>query len=327
MTPRLSSRCALWAISSALLAEAAIADQFHLLLFDTTGSMTASTTSPFGGTRFEVAKNYAKDIDLAFLPPGAATDIAVAHFNTSVGFSVVLPSTPLTVAGRVAIEAAIDGIPAPSGATNLADAMCQAVSLIELLASTGAESYLWVYTDGDENASSGGWSSASICFPCAPLWAGSPWPDGCSPDPASCPGPFASCSAVQTCIACEISDPAGRGIIMPRYFGSEIESVIDAEPEWMEGEWVTRGAAPDKEFMKSLARGTGGIYKGVGDNFCPGDTNGDGLTDLTDIATVLSAYGTSLGDRNFRAAADLVQDNQIDLDDLAFLLSHYGCPS
>lgn len=325
MFNRFSARCLFALIGVAPLAGVAQADQFHLLLFDTTGSMGTSTISPFGATRFDVAKNYAKLIDLAFLPPGSTTRIAVAHFNTSVGLSVVLGSTPLTVAGRLAINNAIDMLPAPGGATNLADAMCESVSLIELLASGGDEAYLWVYTDGDENSSSGGWPSTNICFPCASLWSGSSWPDGCSPNPASCPGPFASCSPVQTCIACEITDPAGRGIVTPRYFGSEIESVTPAEPEWMNGEWVTRGVDADKEFLRAIAGGTGGFFKSVADNFCPGDTNGDGATDLIDIAIMLSAYGTSRGDRTFNSSADLVQDNQIDIDDLAFLLAHYGC--
>ena len=58
---------------------------------------------------------------------------------------------------------------------------------------------------------------------------------------------------------------------------------------------------------------------------CPGDVDGDGDTDLTDLALLLSAYGSVPGDPNWDAAADFDNDNDVDLTDLAFLLSGYGC--
>jgi hypothetical protein len=58
---------------------------------------------------------------------------------------------------------------------------------------------------------------------------------------------------------------------------------------------------------------------------CPGDVDGDGDTDLSDLATLLSAYGSVPGDPNWNPACDFDADSDVDLTDLAFLLSDYGC--
>ena len=58
---------------------------------------------------------------------------------------------------------------------------------------------------------------------------------------------------------------------------------------------------------------------------CTGDVDGDGDTDLSDLAELLAAYGTSSGDPDYNADADFDEDGEIDLSDLAFLLSDYGC--
>ncbi|MFQ5805117.1 MAG: dockerin type I domain-containing protein [Phycisphaerae bacterium] len=58
---------------------------------------------------------------------------------------------------------------------------------------------------------------------------------------------------------------------------------------------------------------------------CPGDVDGDGDTDLTDLALLLAAYGSVPGDPNWNPAADFDEDGDVDLSDLAFLLSDYGC--
>ncbi|MFQ5805572.1 MAG: hypothetical protein ACE5I3_03870 [Phycisphaerae bacterium] len=58
---------------------------------------------------------------------------------------------------------------------------------------------------------------------------------------------------------------------------------------------------------------------------CPGDVDGDGDTDLSDLAALLAAYGTSIGDPNYNPNADFDQDGDVDLSDLASLLSDYGC--
>jgi hypothetical protein len=58
---------------------------------------------------------------------------------------------------------------------------------------------------------------------------------------------------------------------------------------------------------------------------CPGDVDGDGDTDLSDLAALLSAYGSVPGDPNWNAACDFDADDDVDLGDLAYLLSDYGC--
>jgi hypothetical protein len=52
---------------------------------------------------------------------------------------------------------------------------------------------------------------------------------------------------------------------------------------------------------------------------CPGDVDGDGDTDLADLAALLAVYG------GYDPAADFDGDGDVDLTDLAFLLSDYGC--
>jgi hypothetical protein len=58
---------------------------------------------------------------------------------------------------------------------------------------------------------------------------------------------------------------------------------------------------------------------------CLGDVDGDGDTDLSDLAALLSAYGSQEGDPSYNANADFDDDGDVDLTDLAFLLSDYGC--
>jgi len=56
----------------------------------------------------------------------------------------------------------------------------------------------------------------------------------------------------------------------------------------------------------------------------PGDLDGDGDVDLSDLAALLAVYGTCTGDPGFDAAADLDGSGCVDLADLATLLAHYG---
>jgi hypothetical protein len=56
----------------------------------------------------------------------------------------------------------------------------------------------------------------------------------------------------------------------------------------------------------------------------PGDVDGDGDVDLTDLARLLAAYGSCVGDPDYDPAADIDGSGCVDLTDLAFLLAHYG---
>jgi len=56
----------------------------------------------------------------------------------------------------------------------------------------------------------------------------------------------------------------------------------------------------------------------------PGDVDGDGDVDLSDLAALLAAYGSNTGDPNYNPDADLDDDGDVDLADLAMLLANYG---
>ncbi len=58
---------------------------------------------------------------------------------------------------------------------------------------------------------------------------------------------------------------------------------------------------------------------------CATDVDDDGDTDLSDLATLLAAYGTTTGDPQYNAHADFDGDGDVDLSDLAVLLAGYGC--
>ena len=71
----------------------------------------------------------------------------------------------------------------------------------------------------------------------------------------------------------------------------------------------------------------GGFWAGAAeDEFCYGDLDGDNDIDLADLAQLLSNYGTPSG--AVYEDGDLDADGDVDLADLAGLLSVYGttCP-
>ena len=73
----------------------------------------------------------------------------------------------------------------------------------------------------------------------------------------------------------------------------------------------------------------GGLWPGVAggdDEPCPGDLDGDGDVDLSDLAQLLAHYGTTSGAQY--EDGDLDGDGDVDLSDLAALLANYGtaCP-
>ena len=56
----------------------------------------------------------------------------------------------------------------------------------------------------------------------------------------------------------------------------------------------------------------------------PGDINGDGKVNLTDLVIFAKAYGSKPGDPNWNPAADILGHGEVDLADLVLLAEHYG---
>nr|NIO37651.1 PKD domain-containing protein [Candidatus Bathyarchaeota archaeon] len=59
------------------------------------------------------------------------------------------------------------------------------------------------------------------------------------------------------------------------------------------------------------------------------DLNGDGKTDMRDIAIVAKAFGTQPGDENWNPDADITgpegePDGKVDMRDIALVASHFG---
>jgi len=58
---------------------------------------------------------------------------------------------------------------------------------------------------------------------------------------------------------------------------------------------------------------------------CPGDIDGDGDTDHSDLGELLSAWCSLEGDPNWNANADLDGDGHVGHGDLGILLADWGC--
>lgn len=68
--------------------------------------------------------------------------------------------------------------------------------------------------------------------------------------------------------------------------------------------------------------GGAGVWQLIGDQ--PGDVDGDGDVDVSDLGALLAAFQTCQGDPAFDARADFNSDGCVDLTDLGTLLAHYG---
>ena len=85
-------------------------------------------------------------------------------------------------------------------------------------------------------------------------------------------------------------------------------------------------AAPNADFVAVAGGDCHSLGLKGGAPACPGDLDGDGDVDLSDLAQLLSNYGMTSG--AVYEDGDLNGDGDVDLSDLAELLSHYGttCP-
>jgi hypothetical protein len=104
------------------------------------------------------------------------------------------------------------------------------------------------------------------------------------------------------------------------YYYSTVSTPEDPYPDggywWtnnMGDTWITGGASDFGFYVETAAAA------------CAGDVDGDGDTDLNDLAALLAAYGSSIGDPGYNPNADFDGDGDVDLSDLAFLLTDYGC--
>lgn len=56
----------------------------------------------------------------------------------------------------------------------------------------------------------------------------------------------------------------------------------------------------------------------------PGDVDGDGDVDVTDLGLLLPAFGTCTGDPGFNPQADLNDDGCVGVTDLGLVLGNFG---
>jgi hypothetical protein len=70
---------------------------------------------------------------------------------------------------------------------------------------------------------------------------------------------------------------------------------------------------------------TGGFWVIPVGPYCPGDVDGDGDTDHSDLGALLSAWCSVAGDPNWDPNADLDGDGHVGHGDLGILLADWGC--
>lgn len=68
----------------------------------------------------------------------------------------------------------------------------------------------------------------------------------------------------------------------------------------------------------------GAILMSPMDPTIPGDVDGDGDVDLSDLAALLGSFGSCAGDANFNPSADFDGNGCVELSDLAVLLAAFG---
>jgi len=110
-------------------------------------------------------------------------------------------------------------------------------------------------------------------------------------------------------------------------------STTHAPPDWYMSGGAAGNPAPTAFRLYAGSRIYGNTVAwdnlSISSSECIGDLNGDGVTDLSDLAEMLGTYGKCPGDAGYNPVANLIEneppDGCIDLSDLAELLGDYGC--
>jgi hypothetical protein len=104
------------------------------------------------------------------------------------------------------------------------------------------------------------------------------------------------------------------------YAGDRLEVYFDPAYTVTQGGIIFGTGSQDPGCSGDLQSGVGG------NNPCPGDINGDGLIDLTDLGMFLAAFGMPIDQPGYNPGADFDGDGDVDLNDLTEFLSRYGMP-
>ncbi len=101
-----------------------------------------------------------------------------------------------------------------------------------------------------------------------------------------------------------------------------------SDPNFIVAHHVGTGGSPAIADGTVYSFGLDGLFAFDPSPACLADLDGDGTVSLSDLATLLGAYGSTPGDADFDSDADLNRDGVVDLSDLAALLGTYGaeCP-
>lgn len=125
---------------------------------------------------------------------------------------------------------------------------------------------------------------------------------------------------------------AGAGYVFRRIDGTWIQSAKLLAPDGAANHYfgLSASLSGDTALLASPydddnGGGSGSAYVfGALTPAFPGDVDRDGDVDITDLALLLSAFGTCDGDADFNAAADFDASRCVNLGDLAVLLSNFG---
>jgi len=271
-----------------------------MITIDRTGSM--ALTNLQDQTRLERARAMAhQDIDKLLDPndpnyPGLYR-IAILYFNA--GSGLVL-AQDFTSDGNI-LHAAVEAIPAPRHDTPLAAAMCE--SHCRLPHFPGCVNYMFIYTDGFENASQN-FDMCSLCDPCE-QYIPTGWNYDCDPQNPS------GCTEWQICL---FNQFASSGVNIVHYFG---------QPIYPFDKSLSGQGLEDLHFLRATALESMGefTYHSDSETIC-GDANYDGDLDVSDGLYIINYVFISGPAPTQASAADVNCDGTTDVSDAVFIINH-----